>query len=347
MDDDPGDVSRNAATRDVIVIGGSAGALEVLQRLLGALPRELPASVFITLHRGHSASSDLLVEALAPRSALPVVAAEEGRRFEHGIAYVATQDRHLLVGSQHLHVRRGPKENRARPAIDVMFRSAAVHCSTRVIAVLLSGMLDDGTAGLAAVKRCGGIAIVQDPRDTQFPDMPSSAIRNVAVDHVAPVGALSGVLRESCAQRAPPPVAAPEQMRIESLIAAQELMQTPTQHSLGELSPITCPECYGVMTEIRDGDMLRYRCHTGHAYTAAAVMSEQREMWERTLYEALRIRHEQAALYARLLADARGRGRTAEIAHLEQRSLHHDEDTHLLRRLLEHLPEEGEPGPRP
>ena len=148
--------------RDIIVIGGSAGAIQPLCAILRGLTPDLPASIFVVIHRADR-EPNLLPSILDAAGPLPVVIASEGQSFAPGCVYVPPNDRHLLVGSDHVHVRRGPHENRSRPAIDPLFRSAAAHATTRVIGVVLSGLLSDGTAGLLAIKRCGGLALVQDP----------------------------------------------------------------------------------------------------------------------------------------------------------------------------------------
>jgi two-component system chemotaxis response regulator CheB len=320
--------------RDVIAIGGSAGGPEALMSLIRGLPADLPAAVLVAIHRAPE-GPDLLADILENLGSLPAVIAEEGQRLEQGQVYVAPPDRHLLVEHDHLHVRRGPRENRARPAIDPLFRSAAVCCSTRVIGVLLSGLLDDGTSGLLAIKRCGGLAVVQDPQDAAFPDMPRHALAHVAVDHIVPLFKLAHLLSElAAAPRQPPLATVPEQIRIEALIAAQELTVMPDQHRLGQLSPLACPDCHGSMVEIREGDLIRFRCHSGHAFTLETMRLAQSEAWERTLYAAMRAQQEQAMLARRLAVEAGAKGHTRSAKALARRERDYEEGAEMIRQLL-------------
>jgi two-component system chemotaxis response regulator CheB len=333
--------------RDVVVIGASAGGLEAVRRLVAALPGDLPAALFVVIHRGDSSPS-LLAEILDAAGRLPAVAARRDERFEQGRIYVAPPDHHLLVGHDHLHARRGPRENRARPAVDPLFRSAAVSCSSRAIGVLLSGMLDDGTAGLLAIRRCGGTTLVQDPCEAQFGDMPRSAIAHGAADHVVSVDAMAGLLDELTHGPCPPPVDAPDRLRIEALIAAQELVMDPDHNRLGRLSPLTCPECHGVLYEIDEDGFLRFRCHTGHGFTAKSLCEAQREAWEQALYNALRTQEEQMVLARRLASEARERRRLRSAEEFDGRARGYAEGAEIIRRLLgngeDGLAAAGEPG---
>lgn len=297
--------SPSAANRDVIAIGASAGGVETLTRLARGLPSDLPASVLVVLHRD-AEGPELLSRILDDAGPLHAAAVRDGQRLEHGRIYVAPPDRHLLVGGDSLQLRRGPRENRARPAIDPLFRSAAVSCSSRVTGVLLTGRLNDGTSGLLAIRRCGGLAVVQDPSDAAFAEMPRNALAHVAVDHVLPVGAIAPALAKIAASPRPPSVEPPEHLRIEALIAAQELTVMPDQQRLGPISPLTCPDCHGAMVEIVEQGLIRYRCHTGHAFTLEVLQLAQSEAWERTLYAAERAQQEQAMLSRRLAEAASG-----------------------------------------
>jgi two-component system chemotaxis response regulator CheB len=335
----------DACTRDVIVIGASSGGVKALRRLVAALPADLPAALFVAVHRGISLPT-YLAEILDAAGPLQAVTAEEGMPFERGQIYVAPPDRHLLLGQDHVHVRRGPKENRVRPAIDPLFRSAAAHCSTRVIGMVLTGLLDDGTAGLLAIKRCGGITVAQDPADAEYPAMPRSAIVNGAADHVLRLDGMAALLRRLTSEPCPPPVEIPESVRIEALIAAQELTMHPTQEQYGRLSPLTCPECHGAMYEIHDGTLLRFRCHTGHAFTAESLSGAQAEAWERALYDALRTQEEQMTLARRMAADARCRGSLRHADDFDRRARSYEEGAEIIRRMLAVTDEARDAAPR-
>lgn len=327
--------SPGAGNRDLVVIGASAGGVDALRALVGALPRDFPASVHVVVHRGQEGRA-LLAAILSASGPLPAVMATEGQRIERGRIYVAPPDRHLLIEGDHLHVRRGPRENRVRPAIDPLFRSAAACCTTRVIGVVLTGMLNDGSSGLLAVKRCGGLALVQDPREAAFPDMPRSAIAHVEVDHVLPIRGLAALLPALAASPRPEPVDVPEEIRIEALIAAQELtvLPDPATPPLGRLSPLTCPECHGAMSEIRESGLLRFRCHTGHAFTLETLRGAYSEAWERTLYAALRSQQEQEMLARRLAEEATEHGQARLAESFERRAKDYEEGAELIRRLL-------------
>lgn len=325
---------RDRAGRDVVVVGASMGGVEALGRLLGRLPAGLPASLFIVLHTADH-ESGLLARVLGKGGALPVETAVEGQRFVPGRVYVAPPDRHLIVGHDHVHARRGPRENGARPAIDPLFRSAASNCTTRVIGVLLTGLLNDGTAGLQAIKRCGGLALVQDPSDAAYDEMPRTALRHIAADHVLPLDDIPAVLSALALEPRAPPREVPADIRAEALIAAQEIRDMEHSSRAGPLSPITCPECHGTMQEIIDGGLVRYRCHTGHAFTLETLGAIQAEAWERALYGAYRAQHERSIVVRRMAAQARREGASGAEG-LERRAESYAEGAELLRRLIAH-----------
>jgi two-component system chemotaxis response regulator CheB len=322
-----------SSNRDVIVIGASAGGVDALRELLGGLPGDLPAALFVVLHTAERGPG-LLTQILGRNSPLPVVTAAEGQRYERGRVYVAPPALHLIVGHDHLHVRRGPRENGSRPAIDPLFRSAAASCTTRVIGVLLTGMLNDGTSGLQAIKRCGGLTLVQEPDDAAYGDMPRSALCHVAVDHVLPLHEIPATLAALAHEARPPPGEVPDDIRAEALIAAQEISDMRPFEEGRTISPITCPECHGAMQEIVDGDLLRYRCHTGHAFTLEALGALQADAWERALYSAYRAQQERAILVGRMADEARARGAATAAEQLDERAQSYEEGADMLRGLL-------------
>ncbi len=327
--------------RDVIVIGASMGGIEALSVLLGRLPADLPASVFIVLHTADHGPS-LLADVLGRTSSLPVLIAKEAQRFAPGLVYLAPPDRHLLVGADHVHIRRGPRENGTRPAIDPLFRSAAANCTTRVIGVLLTGLLNDGTAGLQAIKRCGGLAVVQDPSEAAYDQMPQSAIQHVPVDHVRSLEEIAAALPRLARGARPPAPEVPSDIRIEAVIPAQEFGNMHYSGEENALSPITCPECHGSLREIRDGDVVRFRCHTGHGFTLDALGVLQGQEWERALYGALRAQQERAELVNRMADQARLLGAAKSAEQLRRRAKDYEEGADLLQRLISYG--NGDPG---
>jgi len=320
-----------AQPRDIVVIGASAGGLQPLQQILRDLPVDLLAAIFVVLHMG---ATSRLVDVLGRTAALPVLAARSGLRVEPGRIYVAVPGVHLLLHDQHILLRRGPRENLARPAIDPLFRSAACTFRSRVIGAVLSGALNDGTAGLLAIKRCGGMAVAQRPDDAAVPSMPLSALAYVNIDHVAPAAALGGLLGRLAQEPADDTPPVPLEIRLETAIAAQELPGMETNEQLGKISRFTCPECGGALWEIDDESLLRYRCHVGHAFTAEAVLHAQTNQAEEMLWSLMRSHQERAALARRMAQQERLRSRDALAKDLLQRARDYDEDAELVRRLL-------------
>jgi two-component system chemotaxis response regulator CheB len=206
--------------------------------------------------------------------------------------YVAPPDHHLLVEKGRVRVTRGPKENRFRPAVDPLFRSAANAYNNRVIGVVLSGALDDGTAGLWTIKQRGGLAVVQDPSDAEVPSMPENAMREVAVDHSVPVAEMARLLdclsTEQIEETSEMVMQEDEKTAIEVRIAAEDNGFEKGVMQLGELSPFTCPDCHGVLLVLKSGKLKRYRCHTGHAFSADTLLATVTENIEDSLYSAIR-----------------------------------------------------------
>lgn len=296
---------------DIIVIGASAGGIQALLDLFGRIPKDLAASFFVAVHTAPS-SYGLLPQIIGRKSPITVAFASDQEPIRRRRIYVAPPDHHLLLKPGRLCVVRGPKENGFRPAIDPLFRTAADTYGWRVIGVVLSGGLDDGTAGLAHIKHRGGIAVNQDPQEAPFPSMPESAVRNVPVDHVVTIAGMSELLPRLVRQ--PPPKGAEHMPRTSQPDIAElgsDALRT------GELpyppSGFTCPECGGALWELKDGKLLRYRCHVGHAYSAESLNAEQSNGLEAALWTALRALEESAALRRRM-ADGANRRELKRIA---------------------------------
>ena len=276
--------------RNIIVIGASTGGINAFKKLLAPLPADLDATLFIVWHMAPSMRG-LLPQILGNSTSIPISHAVDGEPIRTNHIYVASPDHHLLLDDGHVRVTRGPKENRFRPAIDPLFRSAAYSYGNRVIGVILTGALDDGTAGLWAIKQRGGLALVQDPAEAEVPNMPESAIRQVAVDYVMPTEQLARKLITLAGQTVDPvgneETQETQKTALEIRIAAQE-SQPMHIFPFGELSPYTCPECHGVLTMLKEGSLARYRCHTGHAYSADTLLAAVTENIEDNLYNTLR-----------------------------------------------------------
>jgi two-component system chemotaxis response regulator CheB len=275
--------------------------MPALVQLVAQLPATLNAAVLVVQHFAPDSDGQHLANRLARHTSLRCCLPADGDPIEAGTLYLAPPDRHLLVKSHdvpHLLVTKGPRENNYRPAADTLFRSAAVAYGPAVVGVVLTGMLHDGTAGLEFIKRCGGRAVVQDPHDAEYPSMPETALRNVAIDHVVPLGAL-GPLLEALTE-GPPPAAAtvviPEDLKQEAAIAERVMGTTDEIDRIGQIVPLTCPDCGGNLWEVTHGKVLRYRCHTGHAYTADTLLRDTEHNLEETLWVALRMMEERKNL---------------------------------------------------
>jgi two-component system, chemotaxis family, protein-glutamate methylesterase/glutaminase len=254
------------ARKDIIVVGGSAGALEALRTLVEGLPVDLGASVLAVIHIPPS-TPGRLVEILQRRCALPVAWARDGDALGHGQVYVAPPDTHLVVDDGHMRLTHAPRENHNRPAIDPLFRSAALAHGPRVIGVVLSGRLDDGTAGLWAVHERGGTTVVQDLDDAAHPDMPRNALAYTAADHVAPASALGPLLGRLAAEPSAD-VVRPEsrELELEVEIALEADALKRGSLTLGPSMPYRCPACHGVLARVEQPGVPRFRCQAGHAY---------------------------------------------------------------------------------
>jgi two-component system, chemotaxis family, protein-glutamate methylesterase/glutaminase len=318
---------------DIVVVGASAGGVEALVRLAGSLPADLPAAVFVVLHLP-SAGTSALPGILGRHGRLPVNHVKDGEPIEPGRIYVAPPDHHLLVRTGHVHLSRGPRENGHRPAVDPLFRSAAHEYATRVVGVVLSGALDDGTAGLVAIKSRGGVAVVQDPEDALYPGMPGSALQHVDVDHVLPAVAMGALLARLAAEpAAEPPGPAPTDMEVEVEVEGFSLEAMEGEHA-GEPSGFSCPDCNGVLWGINDGGLQRFRCRVGHAWSPESLLTRQSESLEAALWIALRSLEERAALARRLAEPARRRGHRITATRFEEQAAEAQQAARVVRDLL-------------
>jgi two-component system chemotaxis response regulator CheB len=323
-------MEKNDSTgHDIIVVGASAGGVQALSQLMEGLPPDLPAAVFVALHiapHGHSA----LPTILSRLGGLPACHPEDGETIQHGRIYVAPPDRHLVVEDGRVELSRKASENGHRPAVDVLFRSAARSYGPRVVGVVLTGNLDDGTAGLVMIKRFGGKAVVQDPRDADYPGMPESAIANARVDHVLPLGEIASVLRR-LVHEAPDPADFQYQEEPDAMSEREEEDGSLT----GMPSALTCPACGGSLFEKPGESLLHFRCRTGHAFSPDSLAAKQSDTLDAALWAALRSLEENAVLARRMEKRARDQGNLMAGHRYQQRAHEAEQHSKLLRSMLQ------------
>lgn len=327
--------NRAMPRHDMIVIGASAGGVEALITLIGSLHVDFPGAIFLVLHIP-SQSTSLLPDILNRAGRLHAVHPVDGQAIQYGHTYVAPPDHHLLVEEGIVRIVRGPKENRHRPAIDPLFRSAARSYGTRVVGVILTGSMDDGTAGLMAIKRRGGVAIVQDPQDALFSTMPQSAIAHVEVDHVVPLSEigplLSQMVHKQAAEQGSFPI--PQDIEMETKFAEIVISEGQDREPVGTPSVFSCPECGGVLWEVHDGNLLRFRCRVGHAFSVDSVLAEQTEAVEEALWTALKTLEESASFSRRLANEARNEGRDWLAKRFGERGQESEKHAAVIRQVL-------------
>lgn len=291
---------------DIIVVGASAGGVEALSQLVAGLPEDLPAAIFIVVHIP-AQSKSLLPNILSRNGKLPATHAKDGEAIAPGHIYIAPPDYHLIVKRDYIRLVKGPKENSCRPAVDPMFRTAAKVYGRRVIGVILSGTLDDGTAGLLDVKRFGGIAVVQDPKDAPYNGMPSSAIQNVEVDHILLILSIAPLL----VRLAHEPVVEegaktmPSESEMEPDVVELDGVALRDRGHPGPASNFTCPDCGGTLFQLKERNLLQFRCRTGHAFSAGTLLALQSEVQEEALWAAIRSLEERGELMHQMATKAR------------------------------------------
>jgi two-component system chemotaxis response regulator CheB len=321
------------AKRDVIVMGASAGGVEALQKVIAGLPSELAATVLVVLHVPAQARS-ALPSILARAGRLRVAHPERTRELEHGTVLIAPPDHHLTLRADRIHLTRGPRINGHRPAVDPLFLTAARTAGPRVIGVVLSGALDDGAAGMAAIKLAGGATLVQDPSDALYPSMPKSVLEQIEVDHVLPAAELPRAIMDLVGRE------------VADVEERDEMPKSPDEELETELvapgdpgkpaSGLTCPECHGALWRTKESEPVeRYRCRVGHAYTAKGLFAGQSEALEEAIWTAYRALQESASLSLRLAARARKQNLTKVVEQYEQRHSDALQRADVIRQVLE------------
>lgn len=314
-----------------IVIGASAGGMAALKELVAQFPKDFPAPVFIVNHMDAHTSGEALLRVLNESGNLTCVHGQDKQAIQSGTVYLAPSDQHMLIGKGKILITKGARENRSRPAIDPLFRSAAVAYGNRVIGIILTGYLDDGTSGMMAIKRCGGVCIAQDPEDASYPDMPQSVIANVGADYCLPIAGMGALLSELVQRELPESGPVPDDIVIESKIAQRVLSDLPSVEALGDQVPYNCPDCGGVLWKVAEGELLRYRCHTGHAFTSSALLDQQTVKIEETLWVALRMFEERQNLLVTMSKNESNRTPPSISQRAKDSQIHIDRIRAMLR----------------
>jgi len=323
---------------DIIVIGASAGGLKALSKIVTSLPNEFDAVIFIVQHVAPNTPS-LLPRILADISNFSVTHPQDGEEIQKGRIYVAPPDHHLLISPGYMRIVRGPQENRFRPAIDALFRSAARAYGPRVVGVVLTGYLDDGTVGLQAVKKRGGVTVVQDPQEAEYSSMPNSALRYAKIDHCLPLTEIAELLvsltKEPAVEEKAYPVT--QEIEFESNIAEQQMNTQEfleNVEKIGTRTTYSCPECNGSIWQIGNGDLLRFRCHVGHAFTADVFLSEQTQNIENALWSAVRALEEKVTLSRQIAQRMQKLNLYKAATKYENNAQNIDEEVSTLRDLI-------------
>jgi two-component system chemotaxis response regulator CheB len=318
---------------DIVVIGCSAGGVEALPAILGKFPRNTPAAFFVVMHVAAAAES-YLPRIIGRSAKLPCAHAVDGESIQLGKIYVAPPDRHLMLAPNKIVLGRGPKENRHRPAVDPLFRSAAQHFGSRVIGVILTGSLDDGTAGLQAVKRCGGLAVAQHPEDALAPGMPMSAVQFVSVDHVVTLAKMGALLKRLINRPAgdPPTVGCHEDASTYNQGAT--MTDKEMEAKFGPPSALICPECNGPIWEVSEGNHSQFRCLVGHVFSPESFVAEEAVAVERALWVAVKTLQERSDLLRKLAEKAAGMGQSISATSFNNKAQESHEHANVIRDIL-------------
>jgi len=316
--------------RDLLALGTSAGGFDALRYLASQFSPDLPASVLVVIHQSPQFRSELDA-ILTQAGPLPARFAADGDRLEKSRIYIAPPERHLIVESEWVRLGSGPRENNARPSLDPMYRSAALCCGSRAVCAVLTGTMGDGAAGLLALKRSGGITVVQDPRDAAFAEMPATALARARPDHVVSLAGMPALLEKLVRQPAGHPVPVPDHLEYEVNIASGGRGSMSEMDRIGQRSVLACPDCHGVMWEIDEGDLVRYRCHEGHAYTIELMSLALDDNVRRAFASALRALDERTGLARKLEAQARSGARKLSADSWSAKAREFEEEAQIIR----------------
>lgn len=301
-------MSDHSTPNFIVVIGASAGGLNSIIELASQLTQDMDLSLFVVLHISHVSMEEVLIQRIQKNTSFTCKMASHEERVQARHLYLAVPDKHMVLEPGRILLGEGPPENRWRPSIDVLFRSAAAHYDGRVIGIILSGLMQDGTSGMLAIRRCGGTCIVQDPKEAEYPDMPLAVLNNMDVDYCLSLQQMGTILLEKSRNGMGARHEIPEDVRLESEIAARMAVGLDQVKSIGARSDFSCPDCGGGLWEVAGDEVIRFRCHTGHVYNEAELWIRQTEALENTLWTALRMMEERRQLLHNMAEEESGKG---------------------------------------
>lgn len=298
-------VTENAEVKNIITIGASAGGLNAITRLVKTFNRDMDAAIFIVLHLSMASRSDVIIDIIQKNTSLNCIVPIDQQEIENQTIYLAPTDHHLLLEKGRIRITKGATENHYRPSIDVLFRSAATAYSGCVTGIILTGLLDDGTSGMNAIKRCGGRCMVQDPEEAAFPDMPNSVLNTITVDYSVPITDMGPILSDLYSRSVCQQHEVPADIQLESDIARRVTSNIEDISKLGDFTPLTCPSCGGVMVQVDGDTQPRYRCYTGHTFTDKFLETEQLKRIEESIWVSIRMMEERKNLLLNLRLDTK------------------------------------------
>jgi len=282
--------------KNIVVVGASAGGMEAVSRLLASFKQDIDVSIFIVVHLSENSMADVVIKHFQKHSRFPCKVPMDNEAIKNRTVYLAPANRHLLLTKRIIKVQKGAFENHWRPSIDVLFRTAAAAYNSCVIGIILTGLLDDGTSGMSAIQRSGGICIVQDPAEAEFSDMPTNVLKNVGVKYKTSVNEIGYIITDLLSRRQCQPSEIPREVKQEAEITIRMNSEIQSLNSLGDLVPVTCPDCGGSLFKVDESSFKRYRCYTGHSFTEQILEEAQEKNMEESLWVAIRMMEERKNL---------------------------------------------------
>ncbi|MDF2431510.1 MAG: two-component system, chemotaxis family, protein-glutamate methylesterase/glutaminase [Mucilaginibacter sp.] len=306
--------------KKIIVIGASAGGFDAIAQLISILPAGEGLAVFIVLHLSKNSNGNVIIQHIQQRTSLTCRVPEDREPILSGHLYLAPPDHHMMVKQGSIRIHTGPKENRWRPSIDVLFRSAAVAYDSHVIGIVLTGLMDDGTSGMSAIKRSGGICIVQEPSEALYPDMPTSVLNIVEVDYQVPIADMGYIIADNLSKPAKEFLPIPREVKIEAEITESMVSSIDRLKEIGKKSDFSCPDCGGILWKLNHDGTHRYRCYTGHAYTESVLNETQSKGLEESLWVSIRMLEERRNLLKLMSQHENEAGHAAQSIETQKRA---------------------------